>query len=117
MRAKQAEQRGEKQNSIRKGLARRKDNALLGHHSRALMRSLIKTRKNSRCLLFLQSAFFPISFPNLGKRKISHIKQKPYIVFDLLNIIQYMVSVAGVAGFVRNGIAIVRQRRNRVSNK
>ena len=45
MRAKQAENRGKKQNSIRKGLARRKDNALLGHRSRALMRSLIKTRE------------------------------------------------------------------------
>ena len=60
---------------------------------------------------------FPISFPNLGKRKINHKKQKPYIVFDLLNLIQYMVSVAGVAGFARNGIAIVRRRRNRVSNE
>ena len=60
---------------------------------------------------------FPISFPNLGKRKTSHIKQKTYIVFDLLNLIQYMVSVAGVAGFARNGIAIVRRRRNRVSNE
>ena len=38
---------------------------------------------------------FPISFPNLGKRKTSHIKQKPYIVFALLNLIQYMVYVAG----------------------
>ena len=45
MRAKQAEKRGKKQNSIRKDLARRKDNALLGHRSRALMRSLIKTRE------------------------------------------------------------------------
>ena len=43
--------------------------------------------------------FCPISFPNLGKRKTSQIKQKPYIVFDLLNLIQYMASVARVAGF------------------
>ena len=42
---------------------------------------------------------FPISFPNLGKSERSHIKQKPYIVFDQLNLIQYMASVAGVAGF------------------
>ena len=76
MRAKQAKKRGEKQNSIRKGLARRKDNALLGHHSRALMRSLIKTRKNSRCLLFLQSAFFPISFPNFGEEENKPHKTK-----------------------------------------
>ena len=45
MRTKQAEKRDEKQNLIRKGLARRKDNALLGHRSRVLMRSLIKTRE------------------------------------------------------------------------
>ena len=37
---------------------------------------------------------FPISFPNLGKSERSHIKQKPYIVFDQLNLIQYMASVA-----------------------
>ena len=42
---------------------------------------------------------FPISFPNLGKRKTSHIKQKPYIVFGSTFLIQYMVSLAGVAGF------------------
>ena len=48
---------------------------------------------------FYSPRFCPISFPNLGKSENSHIKQKPYIVFDLLNLIQYMVSVAGVAGF------------------
>ena len=42
---------------------------------------------------------FPISFPNLGKSENSHIKQKPYIVFGCTFLIQYMVSVAGVAGF------------------
>ena len=40
-----------------------------------------------------------------------HIKQKPYTVFDLLNLIQYMASVT-CPGFVRNGIAIVRRRRD-----
>ena len=54
MRAKQAEQRGKKQNSIRK----------------------------------ISPFLSPIW------RRV-----KPYIVFDLLNLIQYMVSVAGVAGF------------------
>ena len=45
MRAKQAKKQEEKQNLIRKGLARRKENALLGHRSRGQMRSLLKTRE------------------------------------------------------------------------
>ena len=41
----------------------------------------------------------PFLSPIWGRGKQTIKKQKPYIVFDLFNLIQYMVSVAGVAGF------------------
>ena len=61
MRAKQAEKRGEKQNSIRK--------------------------------------VSPFLSPIWGRRKQVAKNKKPYIVFGNTFLIQYMVSVAGVAGF------------------
>ena len=82
MRAKQAEKRGKKQNSVRKDLARRKDNALLGHRSRALMRSLIKTReKQYVSTVFIVRVFTPFLSPIWGK---STKRKTLYIVFHFL---------------------------------
>ena len=61
---------------------------------------------------------FPKHFPNLGKSKNSHIKQKPYIVFGDAFLIQYMVSVAGVAGFepTNDGVRGTLKTQNMAEN-
>ena len=45
---------------------------------------------------------YPTIFPTIKREKKPQKKQKPYIVFDLLNLIQYMVSVADRFGIVSN---------------
>ena len=48
-----------------------------------------------RCKNKIRSEKFPHFFPQFGEEENKSYKTKPYIVFDLLNLIQYMVSVAG----------------------
>ena len=73
--------------------------------------------KKQRLLPKFGPRFYPNSFPNLGKSEKIHIKQKPYIVFDLLNLIQYMVYVAGVAGFEPTNDGVRGGRENSSMHK